>query len=116
MNNEKIEALQTADKYLNKLKKGINDISNFIQEGNEQDGLQLIGPVADGIQWVEDVINLTKDVQKEEIDMKDMDEQIEALVEAMENEDYILVGDLFNYEVLPILDRIHGQIKKCVAN
>ena len=116
MNNEKFEALKSADEYLDNLKKGINNISNLIQEGREQDGLNLIGPAAEGIQWVEEVIHLTKDVQKEDIDMSDMNEHIEELVDAMENEDYILVGDLFSYEVLPILERIHSQIKKCVAN
>ena len=116
MNNEKFEALKSADEYLDNLKKGINNISNLIQEGREQDGLNLIGPAAEGIQWVEEIINLTKDVQKEDIDMSDMNEHIEELVDAMENEDYILVGDLFNYEVLPILERVHDQIKNCVAN
>ncbi|OOM77928.1 hypothetical protein CLPUN_21010 [Clostridium puniceum] len=116
MNGEKIEALSSANEYLYNLKGGIKSIVEAIQEGREQEGINLVSAVAEGIDWVSNVINLTKDIQKNEIEIQDINEQIEAIIEALENEDYILVGDLFNYEILPILDRVHDEIQICIAN
>lgn len=116
MNSEKIEVLNTANEYLDNLKKGVSDISELIQEGKEQEGINLIPQVADGLQWLIQAVNLTKDVHKKEINIKEIDEHLAEMVEALENEDYILVGDLFNYEILPILEKIHEGIKETVAN
>lgn len=111
MVNEKIEVLQTADEYLDNLTKGVAAISEYIQEGKEQEGINLIPQVADGMQWLMQAIELTKDVQKKEIEVGSMNEFFEEIVEALENEDYILVGDLFNYEILPRLESIHKDLK-----
>lgn len=116
MNNEKIEALQTANEYMNNLKNGIVNLANMIQEGREQEAINVIPQVVDGIQWVVQVIDLTKEVQKNEIGYEGLNEHLEEIIEALENEDYILVGDLFNYEILPILENIHEGIKETVAN
>ncbi|KGM92776.1 hypothetical protein Z968_13205 [Clostridium novyi A str. 4552] len=116
MVNEKIEALVTANEYLNNLEEGIHQVVEAFQQEDENKGCSLIPLVADGIKWVVDVINLTRDVQKENIDISEIDEKLEEVVEAIENEDYILVGDLFEYEVLPIIQYVHKQIRNTVAN
>lgn len=114
MNNEMIEVLKTADEYLEKLKKGIINIVEKIQAGNEMEGLGGIPAVADGIEWIIEAINSTKPVQKEIIEFDDINQFLNEIVEAIENEDYTLTGDLFNYEILPILERIHDNIKKAI--
>lgn len=114
--NEKIEALVTANEYLDNLKSGILQVVEAFQQEDEKRGCSLIPLVADGIKWITDVVNLTRDVQNEEINISQIDEKLEEVVEAIENEDYILVGDLFNYEVLPIIEKIHEQIRKLVLN
>ena len=115
MENKKIEALISADEYLYNLKEAIEKISTLIDEGKEGEGIKLIPSVADGIDWVVQVINLTKEIQKEAIEIDTINEYLEELVEALENEDYILVGDLFNYEILPILKGAHEKIKLSIA-
>ena len=106
-----IEVLNSVSEYLTKLKDGINKIVTLIQEGKEHQAIQIIPSAAEGIGWVIQAINLTKDVQKEIIDIDDINDFISEIVDAFENEDYILVGDLFEYEILPILERVHSQIK-----
>ena len=112
MLNEQHEALQSAQEYLFKLKKGVTDIYEFINNNEEKRAFNLISYVAEGIGWVIDVISLTKDAQNKEINIDDINEHIDAVVEGMENEDYMLVGDIFNYEILPILERVHKDINK----
>lgn len=114
--NEKMEALVTANEYMNNLKNGVNMLVNYIQGGEENKGISLIPDIADGISWVVEVMKLTKDVHKQEIDVLMIDEKLNEVVEAIENEDFILVGDLFEYEILPILADIHEKINKVVLN
>lgn len=116
MNKEKIEVLQTANDYMNKLKDGIVNLANMIQEGKEQEAITIIPQVVDGIEWVVQVITLTKEVQKNEFGVEGLNDQLQEIIEALENEDYILVGDLFNYEILPILENIHERIKDALDN
>ncbi|EKQ51132.1 MULTISPECIES: hypothetical protein [unclassified Clostridium] len=111
MSKEKIEVLRTTDEYLDKLKKGIEDAVNLIQEGNEIEGIKNIIPVFEGIEYISQAINLTREVQEEEIELEDLNAQLREMIEAFENEDYILLGDLLNYELLPILEEIHEKIR-----
>ena len=116
MKKEKIEVLQTANDYMNNLKDGIVNLANMIQEGKEQEAITIIPQVVDGIEWIVQVITLTKEVQKNEIGVEALNDQLQEIIEALENEDYILVGDLFNYEILPILEDIHEGIKETISN
>ena len=47
----------------------------------------------------------------EAIEDEEIDSKVSSVVEALENEDNILVSDLFNYELLPLFREIHQKIK-----
>ena len=114
MKNEKIETLRIADEYLDNLKIGITNVVNLIQEGNEIEGINNVVPVLEGIEYISKVITLTKDVQKDIIELDDLNNQLNEMIEAFENEDYILLGDLLNYELLPVIEEIHEKIKMSI--
>lgn len=114
--NEQIEALITANDYLNNLECGIKQLVKAFEEQDDNKGCSLIPLIADGIKWVIDVVELTRNSQPNPVDVSMIDEKLDEVVDAIENEDYILVGDLFNYEILPIIEGIHEDIKKIVAN
>ncbi|NYC70933.1 alkyl sulfatase BDS1-like metallo-beta-lactamase superfamily hydrolase [Clostridium beijerinckii] len=111
-----MEVLQSADQYLYKLKSGVLELVKLMQEEKEQEAILIIPEIADGIDWITKVIDLTKDVQKEHINLENINEHLETIIEALENQDYILVSDIFNYEIIPILDKIHDEIKIIIAN
>lgn len=114
--NEKIEVLITANEYLSNLQQGIDKLVEAFEEEDYNKGCSLISLVSEGIGWVTDVINLTKDIQVETIKIDEIDEKLEEVVEAIENEDYVLIGDLFKYEIAPIIKNIHKKVSKLVAN
>ena len=114
MNEKMIEVLKTTNEYLTKLENAILNIIEKIESGNEMEGIKDIALVADGIGWVLDAVNSTKPVQKQEIEFEDINEFISEIIESVENEDYVLTGDLLNYEILPILQRIHSNIKEII--
>ncbi|MGY0375129.1 hypothetical protein [Clostridium sp. JNZ J1-5] len=114
--NEKFEALKTASEYIGNLKLGIINSAEKFQTGDENIGLEAIPLIVDGIEWLTQVIELTKDIQKSEISLYELNEKLEEIVEAVENNDFILVGDLFQYELIPIIDDIEEKINLSLAN
>lgn len=115
MNNE-FEILVTANEYIDNLKNGVNKVAHCIEVGNEEEGISLIPLIADGIEWLLKVIDLTKNIHEENIDTTKISGKLCEIVEALENEDYILVGDLFNYEISDILEEIQNNINKVIKN
>jgi hypothetical protein len=114
--NEQIENLKTANEYLDNLKGGVKKAVNYIEQGEEEKGVALIPAIADGIEWLLSSINLTQELHKGRINIGAINEKLEEIVEGLENEDYVLVGDLFNYEILPALEDIQASIRKIVQN
>lgn len=106
----KLEALETAKNYINNLKEGTDKIYNYISEGEENKALALIPDAAEGIEWLSQVLVLTKDVHKKELDIYALNDILKEIVDSIENEDYILVGDLFKYEIYEILDELQQNI------
>ena len=109
--NNKYEILKTMEEYIVNLKQGLQEVSNLFQSGENYQGAQSIFNVIDGIQWLTDALTLTLDILKEKIDISELNGKLSEIVEAFENEDYVLVGDLFQYEVLPILEEWEQNIK-----
>ncbi|APF23638.1 hypothetical protein [Clostridium butyricum] len=111
---EEKEALRTVDEYLYKLKDGINNISSLIQEGKEQESFNLIAQVADGLQWINEAFDATKLYHHDELSLENTNQFIEEISEALENEDYILVSDIFKYEITPIIEELQLNMKKYI--
>ncbi|URZ00973.1 hypothetical protein [Clostridium felsineum] len=114
--SEKIEALKTAAEYIPKLKKGIKDIYEYYEKGEYEKGAEIITEASEGFGWIINLIAVTKDVLSEELDEAELTEKFSEVIEAMENEDYILVGDLFQYEVYPIIENYERVISKSILN
>lgn len=114
--NEQIDALKSASEYIDNLKGGIDTLVKCIENGEEQKGCGYIPLMADGIEWLINVINLTKEFHEGKVSLDSIEEKLAEIVEALENEDYTLVGDLFNYEVLPILEATQNKINSLIQN
>lgn len=112
--NSEYEILDTANEYINNLKYESNRISDYIEEGKDGEGLGLIPLIADGVEWLLNVINLTKKTHKGIIDTDKISEILYEIVQALENEDNILVGDLFKYEMIENLNEIQNNIKMVI--
>lgn len=105
--NEKLqhETLDSVREYLNKLIDGIDACSNNLQINKNDEGIKLLGEIIDGLDWLLNALRLTKAAQKNSVDTTEIEEQIRILLEAMENGDIILVSDLLQYEIKPILEK-----------
>lgn len=114
MENNKFDLLKEAIENIVNLKIEINEAIKYFQGGKENSGCNLIVSVVEGIQFLRDTLYITYDIQKKPISFKTMNEKLKDVVQAFENNDYILVGDLFQYEVLPIIENIGEKIKETI--
>lgn len=110
----KIEVLKTASEYIVNLKISISKTAECLKSIQYEKGMAMIEPITEGLIWLLMVVQNTRDVQKGEISIEEINEKLNEIVEAMQNEDDILVADLFEYELLPIIENIENVINKSI--
>jgi hypothetical protein len=114
--NNKYDLLNSTGKYITRLKDGILKCSKHFQSGQINEGAESVLSIIEGLQWLIDAVTLTVDIQKEPIYSSEINEMLNEIVKAFQNEDYILVGDLFEYEIIPVLNKWDKIINISLAN
>ena len=105
--NELIEeTLDTASDYLTKLKEGIGDTAQLFRQGDLKEGNLKYQSCVEGLEWYMNTLDnilslldnekLTEDGEKL---LKDLNELLIELMKAFENEDFVFVADILEYEV-----------------
>ncbi len=107
-----LETTETAFTYIKKVIKAIEDCVEYYQTGQEKKAFDLTIQIIDAIKWITDAMNLTKEIHKENIDIGSINEHLIAIVDGFENKDYILVCDLLDYEIKPIIKEWMTKLMK----
>lgn len=110
------DTLEQTIEYLPRLIKGIDELINKFQTGSDEQVMVLFGSVLDGLEWVNDAINLTMPFWSgsTSIDPHALGEPLEAMAEALKNRDYTLICDVLAYEIKPTLMQWLNNIKICL--
>lgn len=110
--NEKIELLCNIREYIENVINAIEKMTdNFYKEENKE-GCNLIASISDGLEWIIKALKLTNDIINLNEVLDEMTERFSEVVEALENEDYILVADIFKYEIKVLLENIKVELLK----
>lgn len=109
------ETLIDGADYIEKVIFTIDNIVENLLAGQENVALQGFQELVDGLEWIINVVILTRPAQ-EEIGIKMTDpagfmSSLNEIIEAFENTDYVLLGDLLNYEAKPILEQWSRELK-----
>lgn len=100
-----LETLESCEEYIPKLISATSNIAFHLQSGNEAKGTELLEPVYEGIRWVIDAVNgIQLNGYPMDIDVSEMKEILVSMEEALEMRDYVLLADLFEYEMTPMLE------------
>ena len=102
-NEQQFEGLQSADTYILKLINGINIYFNYIKEDKDEEASNLLSYIVEGIDWVNEIARLTKDVQRENIDEKVMGEYLDQLEKNFNEGSTDEVYKVLKEEILPLL-------------
>lgn len=110
-----IETLEEMKNYIPKVLDAITGMVRNFQTDNEQDGIKVFDPFTEGIQWILEALSLTKDLQQElvmDIDITEINNTLKEMLEGWENGDYILISDLLEYEIYPLLKKWYEELQK----
>ncbi|MCL5781231.1 MAG: hypothetical protein M1119_10135 [Firmicutes bacterium] len=113
------ETLQSCQEYMPVLISAVGDAAFLLQSGDEARGVQLVIKIIDGLQWVIDAV---QGVQQNgfslNIDITDIAVHFQQLESALTIRDYVLVADLFEYEIAPTLqiwlDKVNTALKDVI--
>jgi hypothetical protein len=112
MLEQKLETLQSVREYMVRLHSGIKEAAECFQNGDYSKGAELTTQISEGIEYIIKAMTLTSDLFENHIDIEEIIEKLNEVVGAFQNEDYILIGDLYEYEINPIIESYYEEINK----
>ncbi|OEF97713.1 hypothetical protein [Desulfuribacillus alkaliarsenatis] len=104
------ELMDSIIDYLPKLIVGVSDAVSNYQSGQEGKANELMIDIVDGLKWLSEALTLTISIQKDPIDLSELHEHFNEMISAYENTDYVLLGDILEYEILPILEKWNEKL------
>lgn len=107
MNTIVIEAIESYNEYLSKVANGCNIIAAYLREDNIQLALKSILQFSEGMTWLTEISELLKknDIQVE-LNIEQIHGFLHEINNGLEMQDYILVADMFEYEIAPFFDQV----------
>lgn len=108
------ETLGSCREYIPRLIETVSAIACDIQSGAEAQGIRLMPAVFDGLQWLVEALQGLQQIGfSTGIDLQDITGCFEQLEKALEIRDYVLIADLFEYEIGPALENWLKTIEQC---
>lgn len=109
--NELNDVLESYNEYLGNISKGILYISNCLREDKINEGLLAIKDFSEGTLWLSEASQLMqKNNVKAELAIGKLQEFLEEINEGLEKQDYVLVADLFEYEIAPFFAEVEQAV------
>ena len=110
MTNEKIEIIQSVYEYMGKLIDGIEKMIDKFYEGLDKEGCEILSFASEGLEWTIKALELCEDEINTKVELEKLIQIFGEAVNGLENDDYILVADIFSYEVIPVLNDIKKKV------
>lgn len=107
----KREIVGTAAEYILKASEGVEQIIEFFQSGREDIATRMMIDLVEGIEWLTQAIDGTKDIHGDHpMDISQANSVLREISETYENMDYVLLSDLLEYELLPMVNIWRKQL------
>ncbi|WP_408955670.1 hypothetical protein [Natroniella sp. ANB-PHB2] len=118
-----LDSLKEAENYLPRLISGIDEIINSFSQGEKSKAYKLLNQALEGFQWLSiliDNLETISDSIYEDMDLnrviKNWESNLNEFLTAFENQDIILLSDILEYELLPVLEEYLEIIKDLNEN
>ena len=105
--------LANALNYLKKLIPGFEQAADLFRAGNEQEANKYYLQILDGIDWFSQVVSVIMSPDEGETELPDTDDEslevrqkkltdlMSQMLEANQNQDWVLLADILEYEMVP---------------
>ncbi len=104
------ETLAEINIYLPKMIRGIDEFVECAVQSREQDAKKLLASILEGLEWIAQAVCLTGRHKPGPMNGQDLMEKLPELVDACENNDYVLMSDILDYEIKPVLEKWASQV------
>lgn len=105
----KQELISSIIEYFDKLESNIPNKLSDLREGSEGEELASL---LEGISHCFKGILLTQEFHNIKIDQEFLKDKTKEILDAFENQDYSLIGDVIEYEILEEIVNINTELKK----
>lgn len=106
------ETIESYKDYLEKIPGGATYIANSLREDRIQDALKAIRDFSEGLIWLSEANQLiNKNSVIIELNINRIFEFLQEINEGLESQDYLLVADLFEYEIAPFFEDVKVSSK-----
>ncbi|GAX88905.1 hypothetical protein [Effusibacillus lacus] len=117
MNKLVEETLQSCQEYIPRLIEAHEQLATYFQGNEEAKGLDLFQLYIEGIDWLQQSVRGIQNLDHSKIPGIQVDEVNPKLIEieeALQNRDYVLMGDLLDYEITPILEQWLKKVEEAL--
>lgn len=117
MDKKLVEIFEELDRYSDKLIPAVEKTVKYFRSQREDQAINLLIPVIEGLQWTVEVAFKTKHILEDNgvtVQEGKVNDTLKELVDALENQDYVLIGDLLEYEILEMLRNWQKGVRKAL--
>lgn len=115
MDNLIVETIESYNMYVEKVPVGAEYIANSLREDNVKEALRAIKDFSEGVLWLSEASELLKsNGVTANLNIEKIQEFLIEINNGLELQDYVLVADMFEYEIAPFfveLDRAIGSVQ-----
>lgn len=110
MENQMRDLLKNVYSSINTIVEDINVIVEFYRGGAEGEANKKMINIIDDLSVVLEGVKITQSIQKEKIEVDEINDYLLEMIEAFENSDSVLFCDLLEYELIPILNKFEKKV------
>lgn len=117
------DILLSAAAYLTGANQELEKLSESFYKNPSNETWQNFGDMLEGMQWLNQIV-LSIDQMKEKPQNWDeflklaatLEVELKNMEEAVENQDFILIGDIIQYEIMPLYGELEKEIQTTIDN
>ncbi len=113
------DVLLTAEEYLEQALPEIELLAAEFYQGPSEESWARFQQLLEGVEWLNQLVTMIDQNKAKPGNWQDytvmvdrLRDELQNLEEALENQDYVVMGDLLNYEIIPCFQEFRAIIKK----
>ena len=111
MNEEVKELFESYQAYLHRVPVGCGNIVEMLRKNFVAEALNDVKDFSEGMMWLLDATALLKSNEVDILfDVFPIIDFLEEINEGLTNQDYLLVADLFEYEIIPFFEKLISEL------
>lgn len=104
---EVLEVIESYNEYLKKIPNGTIYIAECLRDDKLKEAFQTIKDFSEGVMWLVQVSELLNERNIDVfLNVEQINSYLEEINNGLENRDYLLVADLFEFEIAPFFEEI----------